>query len=138
MNQSSSRSHTIFTIMLQSCKSDKDVQNYFYSWFNFVDLAGSERQKQTKTQGIQFKEGCQINKSLSVLGSCINSLSDQNKKDKNSHIRYRDSKLTFLLKNSLGGNSKTAFIANITFSPNFILETLSTLHFASRAKLIKN
>ncbi len=78
-------------------------------------MAGSERQKQTGAQGERFKEGCNINKSLSVLGSVINGLSDT-KADKQKHIRYRDSKLTFLLKNSLGGNSKTTFIANINLN----------------------
>lgn len=73
-----------------------------------------------------------------MLGSVINSLAEESKNEKRRHIRYRDSKLTFLLKNSLGGNSKTAFIANVSPASSYLVETLSTLLFAQRAKLIKN
>lgn len=99
-----------------------------------MDLAGSERQKQTKSTGQRLKEAGNINKSLTVLGSVINSLSENT----HSHIRYRDSKLTFLLKDSLGGNSKTTMIANISPAVLSFSETLSTLKFAQRAKLIQN
>ena len=108
------------------------------SKFHFVDLAGSERQKLTKADGERLKEGCNINKSLSVLGSVINSLVEQSDGKKNVHIRYRDSKLTFLLRDSLGGNSKTTMIANISPSSSSYHEILSTLQFAQRAKMIKN
>lgn len=107
------------------------------SRFNLVDLAGSERQKQTVTQGERLKEGCNINRSLLVLGNVINALVDVSE-GKTRHIHYRDSKLTFLLRDSLGGNSKTSIIANVSPSAASFGETLSTLKFAQRAKLIKN
>lgn len=97
-------------------------------------MAGSERQKQTKTTGQRLKEAGSIHKSLTVLGSVINALSE----GKNAHVRYRDSKLTFILKDSLGGNSKTTMIANISPAASAFSETLSTLKFAQRAKLIRN
>ena len=139
MNAQSSRSHSIFTINFQTCVKNNECSSYKNSVFNFIDLAGSERQRLTKTTGDRFKEGCNINQSLTVLGSVINSLAEKSKgKKKGGHIRYRDSKLTFLLKNSLGGNSKTAFIANVSPASSYFLETLSTLMFAKRAKMIKN
>lgn len=138
MNAQSSRSHSIFTINFQTCVKNNDCSSYKNSVFNFIDLAGSERQRLTKTTGDRFKEGCNINQSLTVLGSVINSLAEKSKGKKKGHIRYRDSKLTFLLKNSLGGNSKTAFIANVSPASSYFLETLSTLMFAKRAKMIKN
>lgn len=102
-----------------------------------MDLAGSERQKQTSTMGERLKEGCNINRSLSILGNVINALVDLSE-GKNRHIHYRDSKLTFLLRDSLGGNSKTSIIANISAASSSFGETLSTLKFAQRAKLIRN
>lgn len=110
------------------------VLNLTTSKFHFVDLAGSERQKLTRTSGQRLKEAGNIHKSLSVLGSVINSLSE----GKNAHVRYRDSKLTFILKDSIGGNSRTTMIANISPSASSFSETLSTLKFAQRAKLIRN
>jgi len=107
------------------------------SRFHFVDLAGSERTKQTNVSGDRLKEGCNINRSLSVLGNVINALVEVDN-GRNRHIHYRDSKLTFLLKDSLGGNSKTRLIANISPASSALQETLSTLKFAKRAKLIKN
>jgi hypothetical protein len=115
-------------------KAKDGVLNMTSSKFHFVDLAGSERQKQTKTSGQRLKEAGNIHKSLTVLGSVINSLSE----GKNAHVRYRDSKLTFILKDSLGGNSKTTMIANISPAATSFSETLSSLKFAQRAKLIKN
>lgn len=116
-------------------KNAKDsVTSVTTSKFHFVDLAGSERQKQTKTTGQRLKEAGNIHKSLTVLGSVINALSE----GKNSHVRYRDSKLTFFLRDSIGGNSKTALIANVSPAASSFSETLSTLKFAQRAKLIKN
>ena len=107
------------------------------SKFHFVDLAGSERQKQTSAVGGRLKEASNINKSLSVLGQVINSLVEI-AEGKQRHIRYRDSKLTFILKDSLGGNSKTVMVANIGPASYNYEETLTTLRYANRAKNIKN
>lgn len=134
MNEESSRSHSVYTMTIES-KCPKDgVLKITTSKFHFVDLAGSERQKQTCSTGDRLKEAGNINKSLLVLGSVINSLSE----DKKSHIRYRESKLTFLLKDSLGGNSKTTMVTNISPASSCFGETLSALKFAQRAKMIKN
>jgi kinesin family protein 15 len=137
MNSESSRSHSVFTMTIESKQVIDGVTNMKTSKFHFVDLAGSERQKQTSSVGTRLKEAGNINKSLTVLGSVINSLVDV-AQGKKTHIRYRDSKLTFLLKDSLGGNSKTTMIANISPASINFSETLSTLKFAQRAKLIKN
>ena len=107
------------------------------SKFNLVDLAGSERQKDTNTTGDRLKEASNINKSLLVLRNVINALVEESN-GKRHFIHYRDSKLTFLLKDSLGGNSKTFLIANISPSSAWQGETLSTLRFAQCVKLIKN
>lgn len=101
---------------------------------NLVDLAGSERQSKTKAEGDRLKEATKINLSLSALGNVISALVD----GKSSHIPYRDSKLTRLLQDSLGGNTKTIMIANISPADYNFEETLSTLRYASRAKFIKN
>jgi hypothetical protein len=135
MNSESSRSHSVFMIVLETKSKREGLVNYLYSKFNIIDLAGSERQKVTEATGERLKEAGKINRSLSVLGNVINSLVDI-AQGKSRHVHYRDSKLTFLLKNSLGGNSKTVIIANI--SPLYSAETLSTLNFAKRAKMIKN
>jgi kinesin family protein 15 len=113
------------------------VWNIKTSRFHIIDLAGSERSKQTNAVGERLKEAGMINKSLSALGNVINSLVDISE-GKSRHVHYRDSKLTFLLRDSLGGNSKTLIIANISPSTQCQGETLSTLKFAQRAKLIKN
>jgi hypothetical protein len=99
-----------------------------------VDLAGSERQSKTKAEGQRLKEAVKINLSLSALGNVISALVDS----KSGHIPYRDSKLTRLLQDSLGGNTKTVMIAALSPSDNNYEETLSTLRYASRAKSIKN
>jgi hypothetical protein len=101
---------------------------------NLVDLAGSEKQKRTGTTGVRFKEATKINLSLSALMNVITSLVD----GKSKHVPYRDSKLTRLLQDSLGGNVKTCMIANISPSASSYEETLSTLRYADRAKRIKN
>lgn len=101
---------------------------------NLVDLAGSERQSKTHAEGIRLKEATKINLSLSALGNVISALVD----GKATHIPYRDSKLTRLLQDSLGGNTKTVMIAAISPSDFNYDETLSTLRYASRAKSIKN
>ena len=113
MNKDSSRSHAVMTLHIESKKLEEGVSKITTSSFHIIDLAGSERAKRTNAGGLVLKEAGSINKSLSILGNVINSLveMDQGKK---RFIHYRDSKLTYLLKNSLGGNSKTLMIANIS------------------------
>jgi hypothetical protein len=114
---------------------EDDVMRIRRSKLNIVDLAGSERVKHTHVMGEQLKEGCNINRSLHVLGNVINSLVESAKKKK--HIPFRDSKLTHYLKDSLGGNSLTKLLANIHTNKLFLGDTLSTLMFAKRAKSLK-
>ncbi|XP_054909204.1 kinesin-like protein KIF15-B [Poeciliopsis prolifica] len=137
MNRESSRSHAVFTMMLESKESRNEVMNIRSSQLNLVDLAGSERQKDTHTEGSRLKEASSINRSLMCLGQVIMALVDVSN-GKSRHICYRESKLTFLLKDSLGGNAKTYIIANVHPGSKCFGETLSTLQFAQRAKLIKN
>ena len=137
MNKESSRSHSVFTLIIESKTSVDGLVNFRTSRFHLIDLAGSERQKATDCAGDRLKEAGMINKSLSALGNVINSLVDISE-GKSRHVHYRDSKLTFLLKDSLGGNSKTFIIANVSPSSSAFAETLSTLKFAQRAKMIKN
>ena len=137
MNKESSRSHSVFTLIVESKEVRNGVNKFITSRFHLIDLAGSERQKATDCAGERLKEAGMINKSLSALGNVINSLVDISE-GKSRHIHYRDSKLTFLLKDSLGGNSKTYVIANISPAFSATSETLSTLKFAQRAKQIKN
>ena len=137
MNFQSSRSHTVFALTIEQKRNKQGVTNVTTSKINFVDLAGSERQKMTNSTGERLKEAGNINKSLSTLGSVINSLVEISE-GKKTHVRYRDSKLTFLLKDSLGGNARTAIIANVSPAADSFPETLSTLKFAQRAKLIRN
>lgn len=138
MNRSSSRSHSVLTTIIESkSRSSTGVWNLKQARFHIIDLAGSERQKQTQTFGDRLKEAGMINRSLSALGNVINSLVDVSE-GKNRFVPYRDSKLTFILRDSLGGNSKTVIIANISPSQLNLNETLSTLKFAQRAKLIQN
>ncbi|XP_066259480.1 chromosome-associated kinesin KIF4A [Euwallacea similis] len=135
MNLHSSRSHSIFAInMAMQHKSDK-TQNKTAK-LCLVDLAGSERPKKTGAQGTTFKEGVDINKGLFVLGNVISALGDE--KNQNLFIPYRDSNLTRLLKDSLGGNSMTLMIACISPADSNLEETLSTLRYADRARRIKN
>ncbi|XP_068195591.1 kinesin-like protein KIF15 [Antennarius striatus] len=137
MNRESSRSHAVFTMTLESKESVNEVVNIRTSQLNLVDLAGSERQKDTHTEGSRLKEASNINRSLMCLGQVIMALVDVSN-GKNRHICYRNSKLTFLLRDSLGGNAKTYIIANVHPGSKCFGETLSTLQFAQRAKLIKN
>uniref|UniRef100_A0A674K5P6 Kinesin motor domain-containing protein n=1 Tax=Terrapene triunguis TaxID=2587831 RepID=A0A674K5P6_9SAUR len=137
MNRESSRSHAVFTITVDSMEKNSEVVNIRSSQLNLVDLAGSERQKDTHTEGVRLKEAGNINRSLSCLGQVITALVDVGN-GKQRHICYRDSKLTFLLRDSLGGNAKTCIIANVHPGSRCFGETLSTLNFAQRAKLIKN
>ena len=137
MNKESSRSHTVFTLLIECKDMRTRTVNFRTSRFHLIDLAGSERQRASDAAGERLKEAGMINKSLSALGNVINSLVDI-AEGKNRHVHYRDSKLTFLLKDSLGGNAKTLIIANISPAATAFRETLSTLKFVQRAKLIRN
>ncbi|KAL5218738.1 hypothetical protein ABZP36_019422 [Zizania latifolia] len=137
MNRASSRSHSVFTCLIESKWESQGINHHRFSRFNLVDLAGSERQKSSGAEGERLKEATNINKSLSTLGLVITNLIAVSNK-KSHHVPYRDSKLTFLLQDSLGGNSKTTIIANISPSSCCAAETLSTLKFAQRAKYIRN
>ncbi|KAJ1696962.1 hypothetical protein LUZ63_005474 [Rhynchospora breviuscula] len=140
VNLESSRSHCVFTCVIRSqFKNVEDGLNAArMSRINLVDLAGSERQKLTKAAGDRLKEAGNINKSLSQLGNLINILGEVSQSGKQRHIPYRDSKLTFLLQESLGGNAKLAMICAVSPSVRCKSESLSTLRFAQRAKAIKN
>ena len=134
LNRESSRSHSVLTTIIESkSMSHTGVWNMKTSRFHIIDLAGSERSKNTDAVGERLKEAGMINKSLSALGNVINSLVDLSE-GKSRHVPYRDSKLTFILRDSLGGNSRTVIIANISPSSVNMGETLSTLEFARRAK----
>ena len=133
MNDVSSRSHAVFTIILEQMKSFKGKKKFKCGKLNMVDLAGSERVKLSGASGKQLDESRRINKSLSALGNVINALTDP----KIKHIPYRDSKLTRLLQNSLGGNCKTSMIAMISPYDGSFNESISTLNFAKRAKSIR-
>ncbi|UJR36499.1 hypothetical protein I4U23_029220 [Adineta vaga] len=134
MNEHSSRSHAIFIITVESSEVGVDGQAHIrVGKLNLVDLAGSERQAKTGSTGERFKEATNINLSLSVLGNVISALVDGS-----SHVPYRDSKLTRLLQNSLGGNSKTIMIATLGPADYNYEESLTTLRYANRAKNIKN
>lgn len=157
MNEGSSRSHAIFTITIEQkivkeveegaegaegekAKGEGDekasVTEEISSKFHFVDLAGSERIKKTGATGQLLKEGISINKGLLCLGQVISALTED-KKDK-SFIPYRDSKLTRILQDSLGGNSRTTMIACVSPAESNYDESLSTIRYASRARNIKN
>ncbi|VYS57680.1 unnamed protein product [Arabidopsis thaliana] len=137
MNSESSRSHSVFTCTIESLWEKDSLTRSRFARLNLVDLAGSERQKSSGAEGDRLKEAANINKSLSTLGLVIMSLVDL-AHGKHRHVPYRDSRLTFLLQDSLGGNSKTMIIANVSPSLCSTNETLSTLKFAQRAKLIQN
>ncbi|XP_022799911.1 kinesin-like protein KIF16B isoform X2 [Stylophora pistillata] len=144
MNDTSSRSHAIFTINFTQAKFDHDMPCETVSKINLVDLAGSERADATGLTGERLKEGANINKSLVTLGTVISALADASTgSHSSSHhhhkfIPYRDSVLTWLLKDSLGGNSKTIMIATMSPADVNYAETLSTLRYANRAKNIIN
>ncbi|KAK0150248.1 Kinesin-like protein KIF16B [Merluccius polli] len=141
MNDASSRSHAIFTIHFTQARFDSELPCEMLSKIHLVDLAGSERADATRATGTRLKEGANINKSLVTLGSVISALADMSDKQatkKQTFIPYRDSVLTWLLKDSLGGNSKTIMIATISPADVNYGETLSTLRYASRAKSIVN
>ena len=134
MNKGSSRSHCIFQITIQTFSKKNGIETIKNSKLNLVDLAGSERQSKTKAKGIRLKEANNINLSLSALGNVIGALTSKRK----SHIPYRDSKLTRLLQDSLGGNTKTLMMAAVSPADYNLEETLSTLKYASRASKIRN
>ncbi|VDN53405.1 unnamed protein product [Dracunculus medinensis] len=135
MNEHSSRSHAIFIITVECSEKGLDGQNHIrVGRLNLVDLAGSERQSKSGALGERFKEATKINLSLSALGNVISALVD----GKSTHVPYRDSKLTRLLQDSLGGNSRTVMVANMGPASYNYEETLSTLRYANRAKNIKN
>ncbi|KFP64039.1 Kinesin-like KIF13A, partial [Cariama cristata] len=141
MNEESSRSHAVFNIIVTQTLYDLHSGNSGekVSKISLVDLAGSERVSKTGAAGERLKEGSNINKSLSTLGLVISSLADQAAgKGKNKFVPYRDSVLTWLLKDNLGGNSQTAMIATISPAADNYEETLSTLRYADRAKRIVN
>ncbi|KAB5547835.1 hypothetical protein DKX38_011241 [Salix brachista] len=150
MNNQSSRSHAIFTITLEQMRKlhsvspvndtpDEDMgEEYFCAKLHLVDLAGSERAKRTGTGGLRLKEGIHINKGLLALGNVISALGDEKKRKDGMHVPYRDSKLTRLLQDSLGGNSKTVMIACISPADINAEETLNTLKYANRARNIQN
>ena len=155
MNDQSSRSHAIFTLYIQQQRLSK-VENPFgpdtetldngqqngddyemlSAKFHFVDLAGSERLKRTGATGDRAKEGISINCGLLALGNVISALGDESRKA--LHVPYRDSKLTRLLQDSLGGNSRTLMIACVSPSDRDFMETLNTMKYANRARNIKN
>jgi kinesin family protein 3/17 len=138
MNDVSSRSHAVFMIIVEQLISDNELNGQQVTKvgrLNLVDLAGSERTRVTGATGKQLEESKKINKSLSALGNVINALTDPKGR---THIPYRDSKLTRLLENSLGGNCRTTMIGMISPAECSFSESLSTLNFAKRAKSIKN
>ncbi|CAL5061403.1 unnamed protein product [Urochloa decumbens] len=137
MNGESSRSHSVFTCVIESRWESDSMTHLRFGRLNLVDLAGSERQKSSGAEGERLKEAANINRSLSTLGLVIMTLVDV-ANGRNRHVPYRDSRLTFLLQDSLGGNSKTTIVANVSPSICSSSETLSTLKFAQRAKLIQN
>lgn len=135
MNTESSRSHSLFTITVECGELGADGKSHIrVGKLNMVDLAGSEKQKKTESEGVRLEEAIKINLSLTTLCHVISSLVDQ----KSTYVPYRDSKLTRLLQDSLGGNTKTVMIANIGPADYNMDETLSTLRYASRAKHIEN
>uniref|UniRef100_A0A8C5I1S3 Kinesin-like protein n=1 Tax=Gouania willdenowi TaxID=441366 RepID=A0A8C5I1S3_GOUWI len=135
MNSASSRSHAIFTVTVEQRRGTDKVDS-IVSKFHLVDLAGSERQKKTKAEGDRLKEGISINRGLLALGNVISALGEESKK--NTFIPYRDSKLTRLLQDSLGGNSHTLMIACVSPADSNMEETINTLRYADRARKIKN
>ncbi|CAI0417547.1 unnamed protein product [Linum tenue] len=147
MNNQSSRSHAIFTISMEQkkitmCSSggneDDMGDDILRAKLHLVDLAGSERAKRTGADGMRFKEGIHINKGLLALGNVISALGDEKKRKEGGHVPYRDSKLTRLLQDSLGGNSKTVMIACVSPADTNAEETLNTLKYANRARNIQN
>jgi kinesin family protein 3/17 len=134
MNAESSRSHSILTLNIETLTQIEGGQHVRCARLNLVDLAGSERVAKTGAEGQGFKEGVNINYELMILGNCIAALTTRG----NTHIPYRDSKLTMLLRDSLGGNARTVMIAALGPANYNFSETMSTLRYAERAKKIEN
>ncbi|KAL0967153.1 hypothetical protein UPYG_G00248490 [Umbra pygmaea] len=135
MNEHSSRSHTLFLLTVECSQAGPDGRQHIrVGRLNLVDLAGSERQAKTGVHGERLKEAAKINLSLSALGNVISALAD----GRSGHVPYRDSKLTRLLQDSLGGNAKTVMVATLGPAPQHFEETLTTLRYANRAKNIQN
>ncbi|CAM8983309.1 unnamed protein product [Rhodiola kirilowii] len=146
MNSQSSRSHAIFTISIEQKRTSRPSDgscddlgdDILSAKLHLVDLAGSERAKRTGADGLRLKEGIHINKGLLALGNVISALGDEKKRNLGGHVPYRDSKLTRLLQDSLGGNSKTLMIACVSPADTNAEETLNTLKYANRARNIQN
>ncbi|KAF3778780.1 Kinesin-like protein [Nymphaea thermarum] len=150
MNNQSSRSHAIFTITMEQIRKvdltfsaegqqgEETGEDYLCAKLHLVDLAGSERAKRTGSDGLRFKEGVHINRGLLALGNVISALGDEKKRKEGAHVPYRDSKLTRLLQDSLGGNSRTVMIACISPADINAEESLNTLKYANRARNIQN
>ncbi|XP_041863265.1 kinesin-like protein KIF14 isoform X2 [Melanotaenia boesemani] len=142
MNDKSSRSHSVFTLVMTQTKTEfvegEEHDHSITSRINLIDLAGSERCNSAQTSGDRLREGVSINKSLLTLGKVISALSEQALSRKNVFIPYRESVLTWLLKESLGGNSKTAMIATVSPAGSNMEESLSTLRYAQKARTIIN
>ena len=136
LNKGSTRSHCIFTISIEMKSKVESSEKVLTSKLNFVDLAGSERVKETGSSGLALKEAAYINKSLTFLEQVVVSLTDKTKRKE--YVPYRQSKLTHILKDAIGGNCKTIMIATIWPEEQFILDTLSTLNFAKRMKNVVN
>lgn len=135
-NKESSRSHAVLQVTVTSRPATKNIRHEVrMGKLSLIDLAGSERGSVTENRGLRLREGAKINRSLLALANCINALGD--KKKKGQFVPYRDSKLTRLLKDSLGGNSKTLMIVNVSPAQSQFDETLNTLKYANRAKNIK-
>ncbi|KAI1891501.1 hypothetical protein AGOR_G00144460 [Albula goreensis] len=142
MNDKSSRSHSVFTLVMTQTKTEfveeEEHDHTITSRINLVDLAGSERCSSAQTSGDRLREGASINKSLLTLGKVISALCEQCQSRKKVFIPYRESVLTWLLRESLGGNSKTAMIATLSPAASNVEETLSTLRYAGQARMIIN
>ncbi|XP_076007312.1 kinesin-like protein KIF14 isoform X2 [Genypterus blacodes] len=142
MNDKSSRSHSVFTLVMTQTKTEfvegEEHDHSITSRINLVDLAGSERCNSAQTSGDRLREGASINKSLLTLGKVISALSEQAMTRKKVFTPYRESVLTWLLKESLGGNSKTAMIATLSPAGSNVEESLSTLRYAQQARMIIN
>jgi hypothetical protein len=142
MNAASSRSHAIFTIIVEQRRLSPGPGEcpYVNAKFHLVDLAGSERNKKTDATGQRFREAVHINSGLLVLGNVINALAERDHKHSRgrTHVPYRDSKLTRLLQDSLGGNAKTCMVACVSTADSSLEETVNTLKYAERARAIRN
>lgn len=137
-NETSSRSHAVMQIICEHKDRDAGIEAEIrIGKLSLIDLAGSERASKTGNRGIRMIEGANINRSLLALGNCINALHENNSKGQTNYIPFRDSKLTRLLKDSLGGNCRTVMIANISPSNACYEDTHNTLKYANRAKNIK-